>query len=151
MRKVILLVVLVIIAMVCVGFAGMYTFTKAVYNEKGCDWANIDHIEMRTGSDIPPTIARNCDYNSVSNTRTARFELDMNQLDVISFVKNNGYQKLQSNQQMSVSDFIKGDFTDAELGKLQLYFRSDNRQDHSYRMLFDAASGELLVAIQYKK
>ncbi len=147
-RKIVFLILVVIVAIVCVGFAGVYTFTRAMYNEKGCEWANIDNIELRTASDIPTTINSDCSFDPTTNTKLAVFQLNMEELDVASFIKNNNYKKYDGADDMIITDMVK---VSGELSSDEIYFRADDTEDDSYRMLLDIETGQLWVSIRYKK
>ncbi|HEY0046769.1 MAG TPA: hypothetical protein VGB44_08665 [Flavobacterium sp.] len=151
-KNIILLVITILIAFVCVSFAGVYTFTQAAYNEKGCDWANIDHIELRTASGIPRTTSCKCSYSTSTSIKTSTFMLNSKTLDVSAFIEDNNYKLYTKDSDMKIEDLIANEPNRASIAKKKtLYFRSDETEDDSYRMLFDAEAGKLWVSIHYKK
>ena len=64
--------------------AGCKTLTSTIYQSMDCDQFNIDHIELRTGIDVPKIKRKYCQlYDS---TRTVEFEVLLNaeELDAYS-------------------------------------------------------------------
>ncbi|MDA8994198.1 hypothetical protein N9H17_02390 [Schleiferiaceae bacterium] len=64
--------------------AGCKTLTSTIYQSMDCDQFNIDHIELRTGIDVPKVKRKNCQLND--STRTVEFEVLLNaeELDAYS-------------------------------------------------------------------
>ena len=64
--------------------AGCKTLTSTIYQSMDCDQFNIDHIELRTGIDVPKIKRKYCQLND--STRTVEFEVLLNaeELDAYS-------------------------------------------------------------------
>lgn len=64
--------------------AGCKTLTSTIYQSMDCDQFNIDHIELRTGIDVPRIKRKYCQLND--STRTVEFEVLLNaeELDAYS-------------------------------------------------------------------
>ena len=64
--------------------AGCKILTSTIYQSMDCDQFNIDHIELRTGIDVPKIKRKYCQLND--STRTVEFEVLLNaeELDAYS-------------------------------------------------------------------
>ena len=63
--------------------AGCKTLTSTIYQSMDCDQFNIDHIELRTGIDVPKIKRKNCQLND--STRTVEFEVLLNSEELKSY------------------------------------------------------------------
>ena len=149
-KRIALLIVAIIVAIICVGFAGMYTLTRAIYREKGCEFANIDNIEIHTKTDIPETISCNCNFNESSYTKIAVFELDPS-IDFPDYISENKFRKLSPQNSVNLNEEKFALVAEDYIGKTHLYFRADESDANIYKMILDTDLKKLHVIIQYKK
>ena len=63
--------------------AGCKTLTSTIYQSMDCDQFNIDHIELRTGIDVPKIKRKYCLLND--STRTVEFEVLLNSEELKSY------------------------------------------------------------------
>ena len=63
--------------------AGCKTLTSTIYQSMDCDQFNIDHIELRTGIDVPKIKRRYCQLND--STRIVEFEVLLNSEELKSY------------------------------------------------------------------
>ena len=58
-----ILIALTLTVFLCMGvILGLKMFTRSIYNQRTCDWANIDNIELHTQIDIPDILTYDCCY-----------------------------------------------------------------------------------------
>ena len=63
--------------------AGCKTLTSTIYQSMDCDQFNIDHIELRTGIDVPKIKRKYCQLKD--STRTVEFEVLLNSEELKSY------------------------------------------------------------------
>ncbi|RZJ70936.1 hypothetical protein [Flavobacterium sp.] len=144
-KKLLLLTLAILISVVSLAFLGVKTFVTTVADSRDCDWANIDHIEMRAAVDIPPVLDSECDYNPARKRKTTIFTLDKEKFDVSGYSKKFGYEKVD----LAPKNFFDFDGAIASLDAPQFYVRKGKTETTAYHMLFDANSGKLWVDLQY--
>ena len=62
---------------------GCKSLVKTIYQSMDCDQFNIDHIELRTGIDVPKIERKYCQLND--STRTVEFEVLLNSKELKSY------------------------------------------------------------------
>ena len=103
--------------------AGCKTLTSTIYQSMDCDQFNIDHIELRTGIDVPKIKRKYCHLND--STRTVEFEVLLNaeELDAYS------------------AKYFNWDST--------LFVAKGQRSDTKWRALLDTSSRALIFNLYY--
>lgn len=145
-KKILLLTVTIIVALICLGFLGVRTFVQQVADNRDCEWANVDHIEMRAVVNIPPVKNFDCDYQPDLNRKTTVFELDLSKFDVSDYVSKFGYRNVVSVPE-NFSEFDSNGVEKADVSSL--FYREGTTETNSYKILLDAKSGKLWVDLQY--
>lgn len=142
-RKAILITGVVLVALT-LGFFGLRGFVRKIYTSTDCDWANIDHIEMRAGVNIPYTKNYDCHYDAAAKTRTVRFEFDTTRFDIDVYLEKNRFAKIDRIPANLAMAFPEKHDT------ASLYWREGDRQDTAYQMLYDKKTSQLYVYLKYK-
>ncbi len=143
-RYLILLILCIIIALGTLGFVGVRTFVKKIYNNKDCEFALIDHFEIRTSIDIPKSTKIFCNYNELTNTKIAVFKIEDLNFDVEQFTTNNHLANLSDKNLLKSEKFSNFQFSDND----EIYFRSNSTESGIYDIIFNASN--LNLYIQYK-
>ncbi len=92
-----------------------------------CNGFNIDHIEVRTGIDVPKTVSSFCKLNADQTRRDADFVLDTTIVNINQWLAKNKFTKSGSQ-----------------------YERSGDKADHEWRATFKMDKNQLSVQIIYK-
>ena len=71
-----LLIVLVVIVFMSIVFFSFKTFISTINNQRNCEFANIDNIELNVGINIPSVESSNCNYDDVKNEKSVYFKFD---------------------------------------------------------------------------
>ncbi|RZJ67099.1 MAG: hypothetical protein EOO50_07500 [Flavobacterium sp.] len=145
-KKILLLSSAIVVAVVCVGFLGLRTFTRKIVNNRDCEWANIDHVEIRAMADIPPTLASDCNYDAGKKRKTTVFALDTSKFDMDEYSSRHDFRKVSSAPE-NFADFDKDGI--ASVDTSELFYRDGKTQTNSYKMLLDARSGRIWVDLRY--
>lgn len=111
-----------------VGF-GVYGFSKIIYNSCNCDRFNIDNIELRTGINIPEIKSVACNYSEITKTKKSSFIMDIKEINIEDYIQKNKLEK---------SDNVN------------LYVKSNDIKNHSYKVILNKNTGKLEVEINYK-
>jgi hypothetical protein len=129
---------------------GIISFIKAIRNERGCDFANIDNVEIYAKIDIPKIVTSDCNYNVSLNRKTVYFKLK--ELTATTYIKKN---KLKQSNQLKESDFEKmkfflGDITTIKANKDAIYDKTIKSEKSSSFVVYNSKTNELWVLIDYK-
>lgn len=143
LKNVFILVICFIIAIVCLGYVGIRSFTKSIYNSNSCEWANIDNIELRAMVDIPKVESSECNYDTISKTKKVLFILDK-QLNTEDYISKNKLQKLSSTE--SLASF---NLNPEEIKPDVFYFREKTTDRETYKILLDPKSRKLWIELKY--
>lgn len=145
-KKLLLLTIAIIVAIICLGFLGVRTFAQKVVNNRDCEWANIDHIEMRARVNIPPVSYVDCDYDKASKRKTTVFTLNKSLFDVEEYSLEHGFKRIDAAPE-NFGDFDKEGIAHAAAS--DLFYREGQTETNSYKMLLDTKNGKLWVDLQY--
>ena len=143
LKNILILAVCFVIAVVCLGYIGIRSFTKNIYNSQNCEWANIDNIEMRAMVDIPKIESSKCNYDTISKTKKVLFVLDK-ELNTEDYISKNKLQKLVSPK--SLSSF---NLKPEEITPETFYIREKTTEWESYKILLDSKSRKLWIDLKY--
>ncbi|MFA5849549.1 MAG: hypothetical protein WC833_06680 [Bacteroidales bacterium] len=105
---------IVLCGLFVLGFRG---FTHLIYSQRGCEWANIDNIELHTHIDIPKIKGCDCEYKKELNTKIARFDIDRSKVDMERYIRINNFKKLLSPDEVQLNELIKSKSNVGELSK----------------------------------
>tara|TARA_B110000967_G_C18777924_1_gene506589 strand:+ start:77 stop:529 length:453 start_codon:yes stop_codon:yes gene_type:complete len=143
--KYILLGIVGLLLMALVIIIGLRTLVMSIANQRTCEWANIDNIELNARIDVPSIIDSDCEYLEAINTKKAYFEFDLADFDADRYIEVNKLKKL--NSKYPEIDFIN--FNSDSLKFDMLYYKSRNGKNSNSYALFDKNKGQLWVSIQY--
>jgi len=124
---------------------GLRTLVISIANQRTCEWANIDNIELNAKIDIPSIIDSDCVYLKAINTKKAYFEFNLNDFDADHYIEVNKLKRLESKD-------IKVDLLNFNIDSLKfdmLYYKSRNGKKSNSYALFDKNKGQLWVSVQY--
>jgi hypothetical protein len=139
-----------VIVLSCLGYFGLRHFTRSVYSQRTCEWANIDNIELHTRVDIPKIITCDCEYQKEQNTKMARFDIDKDNVDMDHYVKVNKFKKLDSKEEILFDELLNREDNPADLvSSSDLYFTKGNSDGETWQTLLDYSTGRLWVTINY--
>ena len=124
---------------------GLRTLVVSIANQRTCEWANIDNIEVNARIYVPSIIDSDCEYLEAINTKKAYFEFDLADFDADRYIEVNKLKKL--NSKYPEIDFIN--FNSDSLKFDMLYYKSRNGKNSNSYALFDKNKGQLWVSIQY--
>lgn len=139
-----------IAVLVSFGFAGMYgfrAFTRNIFESKSCEWANIDHIELRARVNIPATENCDCRYDRSANTKTSVFQLNDHIVNLDTYIPKNQFKPVTKADLAGLPQFPDADL-DSKSGNL--FFRKGTSATHDYCLLLNKETAKLGVQISYK-
>jgi len=93
-----------------------------------CNQFNIDHVEVRTGIDIPAKQKVTCDLNAAGNRRINTIFIEQ-YVNLEDYVKKNGFILQKDNQ----------------------YVNEGTKEDHKWTATLNTHTRELVVVIDYLK
>ena len=128
MKKVLIIISTIALFFTLVGF-GFYGLSKIIYNCCSCEQFNIDNIELRTGINIPSIKDVECTYDETTRTKKATFIIDSIKVNLDEYIQSN--KLINSNSE-------------------ELYHKSNDTKNHSYKGTLNRTTGKLDIEIIYK-
>ena len=147
MKKVTMIVFTSILILSALAFLGFRGFVSSIRNQRTCEWANIDNIELHAHVDVPKVTQWNCDYEKVNNTKKASFTIDKKKFDADKYIQT---YKLKPVNSAMVLEHDK--FLNLEKSSLSsdLYYKKSDADEQAYYVLLDKLTARLWVTIKYK-
>ncbi|MDB4144247.1 hypothetical protein N8480_00710 [Flavobacteriaceae bacterium] len=124
---------------------GLRSLVVSIANQRTCEWANIDNIELNAKVDIPSILDSDCEYLDTINTKKAYFRFDPTHFDSDYYIEVNQLKSLDSKD--TGIDFIN--FNTDSLSVDALYYKSRTGNKSNSYVLFDKNQEQLWVSIQY--
>ena len=124
---------------------GLRFLVITIAEQRTCEWANIDNIELNAKIDIPSITNSDCAYLETITTKRAYFEFDLANFDANQYIEVNKLKK--SDSKYPEVDFIN--FDSDSLTVDALYYKSKNGNTSNSYVLFDKNKAQLWVSIQY--
>lgn len=130
---------------------GLYGFTRLIYNQRNCTWANIDNIELHAHINIPAITNYDCDYLPVENIKISCFDIDLSKVDINKYIQTNLLTKLPASSDVVFDERLKtkSNFFNVN-DSLELYYRIGSYKEESWQILLNSTTGRLCVFIKYK-
>jgi len=146
-----ILIALAFTVLLCLGvLVAFKMFTRSIYHQRTCDWANIDNIELHTQIDIPDILTYDCYYKKELNTKMARFDLDLTKLDMTNYMYRNKFIRLTKPTDFFFDKFLKTNINaDEFLSNSNLYYTYGSSRQEYWQALLDNVAGKLWVTIEY--
>lgn len=119
----VLLIIALIFAIPLLFIKGCQSLTHTIYWSMDCDQFNIDHIEVRTGIDIPKVTTKKCSLTEKQRITDFNIELD----------------------EHALSAYANKHFTFID----SLYFASGVQEHHLWFATLDTANSVLHFELQY--
>jgi hypothetical protein len=131
-------------------FLGLNRYIRSIYNQRTCEWANIDNIELHAEIDIPDILNCDCSYKKELNTKMASFDLDMKNLDMKNYIQRNKFKRLIEPSEISFDKLlnIKMDPDDI-VHTNEVYYTKGTYKGETWQTLLDNQTGKLWVTIEY--
>jgi Na+-transporting NADH:ubiquinone oxidoreductase subunit NqrC len=104
--KAFVLIVLSVLLVCTIIFSGYRSFVSAIRNQRTCEWANIDNIELYAHIDIPKVTTWECDYQKVVNTKKAHFTIDTKDFDINRYIQLYKFEALPADSQIALDNFL---------------------------------------------
>ncbi len=143
------IIILSSILAICVfAFMGFRGFVNSIRNQRSCEWANIDNIELHAHIDVPKVTKWDCDYEKGQNTKMASFTIDKNNFDVNKYIQDYNLKKLSSSTEFEYGRFLN--LKKESLIGSDLYYKKSPPDEERYDVLLDKTTGRLWVTIKYK-
>jgi hypothetical protein len=145
-----LLITLVVIAFLSLAFFGFKTFITSIYNQRDCEFANIDNIEVNVGIDIPSIESTICNYDEIKNQKSVYFKFDK-KVNIQDYCKSNTFKILQPSDldKFKDLDFVGNNHPFKDESQ-NYYFKSENRRSNSFHAILNVVTKELWIVISYK-
>jgi len=148
MKKKVAIIALVSLFTVCVfTFLGFTAFVSSIRNQRTCEWANIDNIELHAHIDVPKVTKWDCNYDKANNIKKAAFTIDRNNFNLNEYIQTYNLKKLNSATELKYDRFLN--LEKESLTSSDLYYKKNPLGGERYDVLLDKKTGRLWVTIKY--
>ena len=145
-----LFITLVVIVFMSIVFFSFKTFISTINNQRDCEFANIDNIEMNVGINIPSIESSNCNYDDVKKEKSVYFKFDKD-VNIHEYCNSNKFSKLQT---ANFEDYLDlnyvGNSYPLKEGKDNFYFKKETRYSNNYHAILNVDTKELWIVISFK-
>lgn len=122
-------ITLAIVFLLALGLVQGYNrLSQHIYNSMDCEGSNIDHIELRTGLNIPAVSNAVCEFDELQQKRISKFTLALAPADIDKYLSTNHFEQQEES-----------------------YIRSGNGESHSWEAKIDPEAKLLTVEIDYRR
>lgn len=145
-----LLIALVVIAFLSLALFGFKVFISSINNQRDCEFANIDNIEMNVGINIPSIENSDCNYDEAIKEKSVYFKFD-DEVNIKEYYNSNKFSKLQT---VNLEEFLDlnyvGNSYPLKEGTDNFYFKKETRYSNNYHAILNADTKELWIVISFK-
>lgn len=145
-----LLISLVVIAFLSLALFGFKAFISSINNQRDCEFANIDNIEMNVGIDIPAVESTTCNYDEAKKEKSVYFKFD-NEVNINEYCNANKFSKLQT---INLEEYLDlnyvGNSQPFNEGIDNFYFKKETRYSNNYQAILNPDTKELWIVISFK-
>ena len=106
-RKGIIILLCAVLAACMIVILGFRGLVSSIRNQRTCEWANIDNIEIHAHIDVPKVTKWDCNYEKDRNTKKAFFIIDRQNFDFNKYVKTYKFRKVLSATEVEYDRFLK--------------------------------------------
>ncbi len=145
-----LLITLVVVAFLSLVLFGFKSFISAINNQRDCEFANIDNIEMNVGINIPAIESSDCNYDEAKKEKSVYFKFDK-EVNIKEYCNSNKFSKLQT---VNLEDYLDlnyvGNSYPLKEGTDDFYCKAEIRYSNNYHSILNVDTKELWIVISYK-
>ena len=148
--KRIVIILLVFLSFVALLFFGFKTFVTSTKDNRGCEFANIDNIEINVGVDIPKIESSECYYDSLQKVKSVYFKFQ--KLDTQEYVLNNELTKLEDilDLEPESMQYFLADLSSISENPNSIYIKSGNRKNNTHFAVYNALTNEFWAVVHFK-
>ena len=140
---------LVVITFFAFLFFGFKLLVTSIVNQRSCEFANIDNIEVNIGVDIPDIENSQCDYNEMLNIKSVYFKFkDQN---VEEYILNYQFEKanIETEFESNYTDFLIGDLDKLIEDINHIYLKKEERKNNSHLAIYNSKTNEFWAIIRF--
>ena len=149
MKKVIIILA-IFVSFIALLFFGFKTFVTSIKDNRGCEFANIDNIEINIGVDIPKIETSECNYDTLTNIKSVYFKFK--KLNDQEYIVKNKLTKLNDIMDLepeSMKAFL-GDISSINENPNSIYIKSGNRKNNTHFAVYNALTNEFWAVVHFK-
>lgn len=155
MKKALTITAIVLGGLVLLGgmaYFGLRGTVRYIIAQRDCSWFIIDNIELHTRINIPDLKGdMDCTYNKEQNAKTARFEINTEDVDMDNYISRNEFRKIQSLADVPLDELLsKEQSLQRAMGSPDLYYTSGAHKGETWQGILDKTTGTLWVLLRYR-
>jgi hypothetical protein len=148
--KKIIIIILFFLSLITLLFFGFKTFVISIKETRGCEFANIDNIEINVGIDVPEIEKSECNYDSVKKVKSVYFKLK--KLDTKKYISKNKFSKLDDliDLEPESLQYFLSDISSINENPNSIFIKSGSRKSNSHFVVYNALTNELWAVVHFK-
>ncbi|MEZ4853710.1 hypothetical protein [Flavobacterium sp.] len=148
--KKIVIIVLVVVFLFTAFIFGFKLLVTTIVNQRNCEFANIDNVEVNVGVNIPKIEVSQCNYDESLNLKSVYFKFkEQNSQDYITTFKFKKVKNLNDLEKDNLQYFL-GNFSSLYKNLDSLYIKKGNRKNNSHVAVYNAYTNEFWAVIHFK-
>lgn len=148
--KKIIIIILFFLSLITLLFFGFKTFVISIKETRGCEFANIDNIEINVGIDVPEIEKSECNYDSIKKVKSVYFKLK--KLDTKKYISKNKFSKLDDliDLEPESLQYFLSDISSINENPNSIFIKSGSRKSNSHFVVYNALTNELWAVVHFK-
>lgn len=148
--KTIVTVLFALISIIALLFFGFKTFVTSIKDNRGCEFANIDNIEINVGVDIPKIESSECYYDSVQKVKTVYFKFQ--KLENKEYIAENKFEKLEDLVDLEPESlqYFLADVSSISENPNSIYIKSGVKNNNTHFAVYNALTNEFWAVVHFK-
>ena len=126
---------------------GFRTLTRSIYEQRTCEWANIDNLELHAKVNIPKISSSDCEYNRETNTKKAYFVVKKDMLAIDKYLDANKLSFIDNRLAIQVDKLLNIEELSTE--SKSFYSKESHINGESSYVLFNSDEGKLWVTVEF--
>lgn len=149
MKKTII-ITLVVVSSFTLLFFDFKSFVYSIKNERSCEFANIDNIEIHIGINIPKTESSLCNYDESLNMKSVYFKFK--ELNSQEYISDNEFIKIKNFKELNEGyiQYFLGDYKSLNKDIDSLYLKIDDWKSNFHFAVYNAKTNEFWAVVYYK-
>lgn len=149
MKKLIIALV-VLVSVITLFLWGLKSFAISIKEQRGCEFANIDNIEINVGVNIPKIENSDCSYDAEQNVKSVYFKFkELNSKEYIIKNKLSKLNDLNDLEEKNMQYFLS-DISSITNNPNSIYIKSGNQRNNSHLAVYNAVTNEFWAVVHFK-
>lgn len=140
--------IILIVGAICLTlFVSLAFLVRSIANQRSCEWANIDNVELHAHVNIPPIVDSNCNYDELTNSKQVYFVFNKEKVNADIYIDSNNLNALENLDNIDLNRFLN---TQSLNSNMKFYYKEREHKGEKSFVLFNKSTQELWATIEYR-